>query len=163
MAIDELLVAIEREAEAEAAAIRAAGRAEAEAIAAAAAERRADATRAGAREHRAVVQARADAELAAVIRRTTHAVLAARAAMLERLHEAILEALPGVLDEPMRDRMRAEVRAAAGGAPVELQAVPTGVLGELDGGRVTIEATLASLLERTWPRLRIEAVHEVAP
>jgi vacuolar-type H+-ATPase subunit E/Vma4 len=163
MAIDDLLHALAREAEAEVEANRAAGFAEAEAIAAAAAERRADATRAGAREHRAAAQVRADAEVAAVSRRTTSAVLAARAAMLEQLRAAVLEALPGVVDEPMRVRMRAAVRAAAGGAPVGLRDLPTGVVGELDGGRVTIDATLASLFERSWPRLRVAAVREVAP
>jgi len=163
MAIDELVAALEREAEAEIAAIRAAARDEADRLAAAAAARRAASTRAAVDVHRAGVQAGADAELAAATRRAMQEVLAARARMLDRLRAAITAELPGLADPAVRERLRAAARDAAGDGAIREGSDATGLRIEIEGGRVTIDATLSSLFARLWPRLRIAAVREVAP
>ena len=159
MAIGDLLGALEREAAAEIAAIGVAAAAEADRLAAEAAARRADSIRHEVDAHRAGVQARADAEIAAAARRSRARVLAARAAMLDRLRAATEAALPDLVDDGLRARLRAAAGAHSG---VEVL-VPTGLRVELDGGRVTIDVSLAGLLDRLWPRLRIEAVREVSP
>jgi vacuolar-type H+-ATPase subunit E/Vma4 len=161
VAIDDLLSALQREAEAEIRAIGTEAHGEAERIATAAACRCAELTRAAADEHRAAAEARADAEIAAATREAARRVLSARAAMLERLHEAVAAELPGLVDEAMRARLRAAARAIVGEAQAVEQAAATGLRLEVDGGRLAIDATLESLLERLWPRLRIEAVREV--
>ena len=162
MPIGELLGALEREAAAEVAAIGTAAAAEAERLAAEAAARRAESIRHDADAYRAEVQGRADVEVAAAARRARGRVLAARAAMLERLRAATLAALPALVDDALRARLRAAAGASRRDDTVE-RAAPTGLHIELDGGRVTIDATLAGLLARLWPRLAIEAIREAAP
>lgn len=157
MPIVDLLQALEREAEAEIAAVLEAGRAERDALRAEAARRRAERDRVAVDAHRATVQARADAEIAAAARRASAGVLGARAAMLARLRAAIERRLPGLVDDALLAELERAVRDAAPGE-VTVTREATGLRGEADGGRVTIDATLGAALARWWPRLAIEAV-----
>ena len=182
MALAELLRVLEHDAATEVAAIRAAGAAEAARIdadsAAARGERVADALAAFAAQRRAAL----DAELAAVTRDARARVLAARAAMLDRIRGAVLGELPGLVagDPELAQAVVAAALACVGDEPgtlrcapplaelaraaappairVELDAaVATGVVIELPSG-TRIDATLAALLDRAWPTLACEAL-----
>ena len=121
MSVDELLRALEREAEAEIAAILGAARAEADELDREGARRtqaRADAAVARAR---ARTQATIDADVAEARRRRGGDVLVRRAAALDRVRAATRVALPGLLEaDDVVDALVASVVAAlAGGAAGE--------------------------------------------
>ena len=99
-------------------------------------------------------QSTADAQLAAARQANRRAVLGARAAMLERLREAVRAELPGLVDAALRARLLAAAQAYGDGTVHE---VPTGIVVELAGG-TRIDATLEAALERRWPRLAAEAL-----
>jgi vacuolar-type H+-ATPase subunit E/Vma4 len=182
MALAELLRSLENDTAAEVRAITAAGAGEAARIesdaARARSERVAGAIAAFADERRAA----ADAELAAVIRGARAEVLAARAAMIDRIRGAVLDELPGLLagDPELGQALVSAALACVGdesgilrctplladparaSAPpairVEIESsVATGVVIELATG-TRIDATLATLLERAWPALACEAL-----
>ncbi len=173
MPLGELLHALKRDADAEVRAITAAGAAEVARIDAASTcactDRLAIATRAFTDE----LQAAADADLATVERRTKRDVLVARAAMLERIRDAIRAELPPALDRALATRLLDAALAYAGPGTVRCApdvVVPpradltvvvdpsvTGVVLELANG-TRIDATLDALLERAWPRLAAEAL-----
>jgi hypothetical protein len=99
-------------------------------------------------ERRAV----ADAEIAAIERAARTRTLFARAAMLDRLREAVRAELPSLVDEAFRARARASLSGS--------RDVPTGVVAELSDGTL-VEATLEAVLDRAWPQLAAEAVTTV--
>jgi len=189
VAIDELLRALAREAEAEVATLRASARAAADELDRASARRAADRAAAVLAEVRAARQRAADAAVATVARRRRGDVLRGRAAALDRVHAAVTAALPGLLVGPdgaaILAALTASVAAAlVGGAddePVELRcppaliervraalgprpgltvigdpAVATGVVARRADGQVTVDASLATCLDRWWPRLRVD-------
>ena len=182
MALPELLRAFERDAEAELRAIRAAGEADARAIDAAAARARTEKIVAAASATAAEHRAQADAQVAEAMHRARGAVLVARGAMLGRVREAIAAELPALARE-VGDALLAVAIAWAGDEPGVLRCMPemaaraaelaprslrveadplvtTGAVVELDAG-TRIDATLAMLLDRDWPRLAAEAVRLV--
>lgn len=155
MPLADLLATLERDASAEASAITGAAATDVARID----EESARATReALARAVRTAAEAQqltADARLAAARQTHRRAVLGARAAMLERLREAVRAELPGIVDAALRARLLAAAQTYGDGTVHE---VPTGVVVELaDGTR--IDATLEAALERRWPRLAAEALH----
>lgn len=185
MAITALLDALEREAEAELAALRASATADAEAALRAADVRAGQLTAAALTRARAARQAAADARVAEVARRRRRDVLLARADALARVEAAVAAALPGLLDgpagavllarlldgvravlapdEPVTVRctpaLREQVAAALPGSGVTVRADPqvaAGLVAERGGGRVIIDARLATCLERWWPHLRVD-------
>jgi vacuolar-type H+-ATPase subunit E/Vma4 len=182
MSLSELLRTIERDAAAELGAIAAAAAAEVARIDADAARARADRMAAASAGYAAVQQAAADLELASAIRRARIDVLTARAAMLDRIREAVAGELPGLFAAEPRlgTAMVAAAIAYAGGEPGTLRCapslgdaaaaagagslrierdpgVPTGAVIELASG-ARIDATLAAVLEREWPNLACEAL-----
>jgi len=184
VALDDLLGALEREAAAEVAALDAEARAAADRLVATAAERRERARRDALVRARTSAQTRHDTAIAEAARRGRGAVLSARAAALERLRVAASERLAALLaggdGARILDRLVAAIVAVAGdrarlrcppdlvaavtarldgrpGLTVEADlAVLAGVIADRDDGRVRIDATLGTLLERLWPRLRLE-------
>jgi vacuolar-type H+-ATPase subunit E/Vma4 len=184
MALPQLIEAFERDTEAELAAIRTAAEAEIRAIDAEAArgrgERIASAAAATAIEHRA----QADADVAAALHRARADIYAHRSAMLGRLRAEIEHQLVGLLDTEVGDALLRVAISCAGDEPGMLHCTPilalrarvlapeslhivaddtvaTGAIIELASG-TRIDATLARLLEREWPRLSGEAVRLVA-
>jgi vacuolar-type H+-ATPase subunit E/Vma4 len=182
MALDDLLHAIERDAETEIRAIRAAGEAEAARIEADAAQARAQRIAAAIAAFAGDRRAAADLELATAARCAQADLLAARSAMLDRIRAAICAELPAlVADQPrLGARLLAAVLAYAGDAAGTLRCAPslvdaaraaappslrvegdpavsTGAIVELAAG-TRIDATLAALLEREWPGLACEAL-----
>lgn len=194
MAIDDLLRALDREAEAEAEQILATARADSAASERATAERVTRRQRIALAEVRAARQLAADAAVATIARRRRRDVLASRAAALDRLHAAVATALPGLLTgtggaEVFAGLVAGVTAALAGGGAdagaaaesVEVRcppalvegirrlvgprpgltvvadpAVSAGLIALRDGGRVTIDARLATCLDRWWPHLRVE-------
>ena len=132
-------------------------------------------------------RATGDAEIAAANRAARADVLAARAAMVERVRVAVREQLPGVLagdpglgrtlvlaalacvgDESGTLRCApalAAIARDAAPAAIRVEAEPgvaTGVVIELAAG-TRVDATLTTLLDRVWPTLACEALqHERA-
>ena len=182
MALDDLLHAIERDGDAERRAILATGEAQAARIDADAARGRSERIAAAVTAFAGDRRAAADIELATLTRRAQAEVLAARAAMLDRIREAISAALPAlVADQPRlgaglvaaalacigdeTGTLRcapALVEAARAAAPPSLRVegdpgVSTGAIIELAAG-TRVDTTLAALLEREWPRLACEAL-----
>ncbi len=181
MALHDLLATFERDTEREAGAIRAAADADVARIAADSARDRAariaKATAAASAEHRAA----ADRELAAALRDARVAVLAARAAMLARIRAATDAAL--AVDSRLGAVLVADAVACAGGEPGTLRCTPAlvdaaraaapaslhvqadpevaaGVIVELASG-TRVDATLATLLAREWPRLACFALEKL--
>lgn len=194
MAIDELLRALDREAQAEAAQLLATARADAAASERAATERVAHQQRVALAETEVARQLAADAAVAAIARRRRKDVLTRRAAALDRVHAAVTSALPDLLAgdggaEVLAALVAGVTAALAGGGPdlrvaaepVEVRcppalvervgralgprpglrviadpAVSAGLIAVRDGGRVTIDARLATCLDRWWPHLRVD-------
>ena len=184
MALAELLRVLEDETAAEVRAIAEAAadeaaRIETEAFASRS-ERIASATAAFGAKRRAA----GDGELAAANRAARGDVLAARAAMLERIRAGVREQLPAVLagdpelgralvaaalacigDEPGTLRcapVLADIAREAAPAAIRVAAEPgvaTGVIVELATG-TRIDATLTALLDRVWPTLACEALQQ---
>jgi vacuolar-type H+-ATPase subunit E/Vma4 len=92
--------------------------------------------------------------LVEVEHRHRRAILEARAAMLERLREAVRARLPALVDDALRARFVAAASAYGEGTRRD---VPTGVVIELDDG-TRIEASLETTLDTAWPRLAGEAL-----
>lgn len=182
MALAELLRVLEDGTTAEVRAIAEAAASEAARIEAEASARRTDriasATAACTSTHRAA----GDAEIASAGRAARADILAARAAMLERIRAGVCEQLPGVLaadpelqralvvaalacvgDEPgtLRCSPRlAELAREAAPAAIRVEDAPetaTGVVIELASG-TCIDATLTTLLDRMWPALACEVL-----
>lgn len=182
MPIAELVTALERDADAEIQALLEAATADAARLDAEA-ERARQARLAGAGARTAAeCQAAADAALAAATRRARGEVLAAQAALLERVRAALAAALPSLLEGDVGARLVADAVACAGDVPGVVRCAPclaavarasvpatlrveadaavaTGVVVELATG-ARIEATLARLADREWPRLAIVALAE---
>lgn len=172
MAIADLVAAIEAEARAQISAVLAAGEAEASAIEAEAERARRDHRASTLQVWQAEHQRAADAQLVAAERRARALVLAARAAMLERIRLEVHALLPSLVDHTLgRALVTAALSCASGPgvlrcaphlanlivAPEELRvepdpAVATGVQIELASG-ARVVATLEALCEREWPRL----------
>jgi vacuolar-type H+-ATPase subunit E/Vma4 len=93
-------------------------------------------------------------QLVEVERRHQRTVLEARSAMLARLHAAVKSQLPGLVDDAVRARLAAAASAFGEGTRRD---VPTGVIVELADGTV-VEASLAAVFERSWHRLAGEAL-----
>lgn len=182
MALADLLTALDRDADAEIRAIRAAGGAEAARIEADAGRARDERLAAAIAAIRAERSAEAGERLAAASQRARAEVLAARAAMLDRLRAAIAGRLPAVVagDPVLGARLITAALACTGGEPGTLRCAPaladaaraaappairvepdpdvaTGAVIELATG-TRIEATLAALLDRAWPGLACEAL-----
>lgn len=182
MALTELLRMLEDDTAAEVRAITAAGATEAAQIDAEAARARSDRVSSASAAFALECRAAGDAELAALRRGARADVLAARAAMLDRVRAAVVEELPGVLagDPAVRGALLAAALSCVGEesgtlrcAPVladpALAAAPpairveiapdvaTGVVIELTTG-TRIAATLTALLDRAWPMLACEAL-----
>lgn len=182
MPLPDLVRALERDTEAEVRAILAAGEAQAAQLEADGARARADLLARDAAEAATQHQARAATQLADVARASRHEVLAARAAMLARLREAVDAALPHLLaaDPRLGASSLTAALACADAGPATLRCAPTllaaaraaapptitvvadpevatGVVLELASG-TRVDATLATLLAREWPRLACEAI-----
>lgn len=186
MALAQLLDVFARETEGQIRDILSAGDADAARITAEASrERAARVAKAGAAST-AERRAKADAEIAAAMRTTRAQVLASRAQMLARLREAVEAelALRLVSDPRLGAALVADAIACAGGepgvvrcapaleaaaraaAPAELRveadpAIATGAIVELASG-TRVDATLATLLAREWPRLACDALERVS-
>jgi vacuolar-type H+-ATPase subunit E/Vma4 len=182
MALADLLTALDRDAGAEIRAIHAEAAAEVARIDAGAGRARADRLAAAVAAIRAERGAEAGERLAAASHRARAEVLAARAAMLDRLRAAVAGRLPAVVagDPALGARLIAAALACTGDEPGTLRCGPalvpaarsvappairvepdpevtTGAVIELATG-TRIEATLAALLERAWPGLACEAL-----
>lgn len=182
MALAELLRVLEHDTAAEVRAIAAAGAGEAARIESEAAGARSERVSRAIAVFAAERQAAADVELAAATRGARADVLAARAAMLDRIRDAVLGELPDLLagdpalgravvssalacvgDEPgtlcCAPRLADLARASAPPAiRVEVEPnVATGVVIELATG-TRIDATLTALLDHAWPALACEAL-----
>jgi len=182
MALSDLVTQFERETEAEIRAIRSAGDAAAAQIDGEAARVRAERIAVAGAAVTAELRAAADLEIGAVARRARGEILTARAAMLDRIRDAIRGELPGLVASDVRlgaslvaaaiactggdgGELRcapALVEAARAAAPAALRvegdpAVATGAIIELSTG-TRIDATLDALLDRAWPRLACEAL-----
>ncbi|MBL8621526.1 MAG: hypothetical protein JNK64_09490 [Myxococcales bacterium] len=179
MAIADLLEALEREAAAEVAAIDAAARAEVDAKLAAAAAAREVRRRGAVARACAARQAQLDGAEAEAARHARRAVLTARAAALARVRAACAAPVDALV---ARDDVLAALVAAvlaSGGAEGEVRCGPAlvarvralvapvvavrpdaaivgGLVASRADGRVEIDATLATLLDRLWPHLRLE-------
>lgn len=179
MALDELLRTLERDATAEADAIVAEARAFAAQLDESTARARQARDAADAAHATATAQAASDGARHDADHRARTQALTARAAMLARVRAAALAALPEALArhaEALGPRLVEAARACAGDAPGELRCAPvlrehvgatalrvvedpalTGVIIALDRG-VRIDATLAAVLARAWPRLAAAAL-----
>lgn len=129
-------------------------------------------------------RAAGEVEIAAANRAARAEILAARAAMLERIRAAVSAQLPDVLaGEPELRRalvaaalacvgdeagtlrcpvVMVELAREASPAAIRVEADPgvaTGVVIELASG-TRIDATLATLLDRMWPALACEALQQ---
>jgi vacuolar-type H+-ATPase subunit E/Vma4 len=154
MALADLLLALQRDADAEVHAIETAASEEAARIDADAAQVCAARLAAAVRELAVHEQDKGSAHLADVERRHRRVVLEARAAMLARLNEAIRACLPGLVDPPLRERFAAAAATYGEGTRRDL---PTGVVVDLPDGP-TVEVSLDSVLDGAWPRLAGEAL-----
>lgn len=179
MAIADLLEALEREAAAEVAAIDAATRAEVEARLVAAAAAREHRRRGAVARACAARRAQLDGAEAEAARQARRAVLTARAAALGRVRAACAAPVDALV---ARDDVLAALTAAviaSGGGEGEVRCAPAlvarvraliepaiavradpaivgGLVASRAGGQVEIDATLATLLDRLWPHLRLE-------
>jgi vacuolar-type H+-ATPase subunit E/Vma4 len=184
MALAELLRVLEDGTAAEVRAIAEAAAGEAARIEAEASARRSERVASATTACAAKCRAAGDAEIAAANRAARADILAARAAMLERIRAGVCEQLPGVLADD-RELGRALVAAAlacvgdesgtlrcspvlvdiareASPAAIRVEAEPgvaTGVVIELATG-TRIDATLTTLLDRLWPTLACEALQQ---
>ncbi|MGE5186020.1 MAG: hypothetical protein ACM31C_28385 [Acidobacteriota bacterium] len=186
MALAQLLDVFARETEGQIREILAAGDADAARITADGARERGRRVTAAAAQSTAERRARADAEVAAALRTARAQVLHARAAMLARVRAAVEAELGALLaaDPRLGAALVADAIACAGGepgvvrctpaladaaraaAPAQLRveadpAIATGAIVELASG-TRIDATLARLLAREWPRLACEALERVS-
>jgi len=159
VALSDLLAALERDATDRVHAIRGDGDARAAEIREAAARERAARIASRAATFVAERRAEADRELAAAAHRARAAVLSARAAMLDRVRDAVRAELPGAAADPDVARRLADAALACAGDGPELvpTRLATGFVVELPT-QVRIEATLESLFAREWPRLACEAL-----
>jgi vacuolar-type H+-ATPase subunit E/Vma4 len=182
MALAELLHALEADAQAESGAILAAATAEAAQIDAETARLRGEQVSGALAAFAAERRAACDAELTAATRSARAEILAARAAMLDRVRAAVLGELPALLaaDPALGPAVIAAALACVGDESGTLRAAPplaelaraaappsirietdpavtTGVVIELAAG-TRIDATLAALLDRAWPQLACEAL-----
>ncbi len=186
MAVGDLIEALERAAAADVEALLAGARAEAERLLAEAAAAQARALDDERDRFRAARQADADARIAAATLEWRGRVLAERTAGLDRLGQAVAARLPSLLAGADGDRLfealaRSALAATAGEpavarCPARLadrcralaadwprvrveddDAAGSGVVVEVGDGRLRIDATLEAMLQRFWPRLRLEA------
>lgn len=183
MPIRELLSALEGSASAERQELLERARATADQILAAAERDRTAQLEAALDEHRARRQAVADARFAEAEREQRRLLLVAKERLLARLRERLVRVLPELArdadDRAIEQLVRAAIdcagtgdlrlrcapslveraRRAAAAVPIQPDAtVATGVRLSVDDGRLTIDSSLAALLERWWPRLRIAAL-----
>ena len=184
MGLPELIGAFERDTETQLAAIRHAAEADVHAIEAEAARLRAERIASAAAEAATERRAQGDAEIANALHRARADVYARRAAMLQRLRIEIERQLGALVDAALADALVRVAVSCAGDEPGTLhcnssialrartmapaslriavdESIATGVIVELAGG-TRIDATLARLLDREWPRLSGEAVRLVA-
>lgn len=184
MGLPELIDAFERDTATELAAIRTAAAADVYTIDAEAARARAERIASAAAATAITSRARADSAVAEAIHRARGVVYERRAAMLQRLRTEVERQLAVMLDEATSDALLRVALACAGDEPGVLRCTPSiasrarvlapaslpiaadetivaGVVVELVSG-TRIDATLARLLERDWPRLSGEAVQVVA-
>ena len=184
MALPELLRVLEHDTAAEVRAIADAAASEAARIETEASARRSECIASAMAAVAAECRAAGDAEIAAANRAARADILAARAAMVERVRVGVREQLPGVLaGDPELGRalvlaalacvgdesgilrcapaIAAFAREAAPAAiRVEVESsVATGVVIELATG-THIDATLTTLLDRVWPTLACEALQQ---
>jgi vacuolar-type H+-ATPase subunit E/Vma4 len=182
MALAELLRVLEADTEAESRAILAAGMVEAARIDAETARLRGEQVSGALAAFAAERRAASDAELTAATRSARAEILAARAAMLDRVRAAVRGELPALLvaDPALGPALIAAALACVGDEPGTLRAAPplaelaraaappairvevdpavtTGIVIELATG-TRIDATLAALLDRAWPQLACEAL-----
>lgn len=155
MALSDLLVALQRDADAEVRALATAAAEDAARIDADAARTCAARLAEALRDLSAHEQDKHRAQLADAERRARRVVLEARAAMLTRLHDAVRALLPGLVDPALRARFAAAAAAFGEGARRDL---PTGVAIDLPDGGPSIEASLDAALDGAWPRLAGEAL-----
>ncbi|HEU0032564.1 MAG TPA: V-type ATP synthase subunit E family protein [Kofleriaceae bacterium] len=169
----DLLQAIEREADGQVAALRAEAEADVARIEQEAARARADRRDAASRHVIDELQARADLEVATAERTARTRVLAARAAMIDRLRTRVRDRLPDLLDDTTGRALVTAALAGATAAAATLRCAP--ILVELarshappsvrvepadelvgailDRPGMRIDATLDTLLDREWPAL----------
>lgn len=182
MAIAQLLDTFARETDDEIRAVLAAGDVDAARIAAEAARERAARVTAEGAASSALRRATADAEVAAALAAARARVLAARTDMLARLRAAVDAELPAHVAR-VAAALVADAIECAGGEPGVLRCAPalaaaaraaasgelrveidpqiaTGAIVELASG-TRIDATLAALLAREWPRLACRALGRV--
>lgn len=184
MALAELLRVLEDGTAAEVHAIAEAAAAEAARIETEAFARRSERIASATAAFAAKRRAGSDAEIAAANRAARAEILAARAAMLERIRLGVSEQLPSVLagDRVLGRALVAAALACIGdesgtlrcapviadlareAAPAAIRveaepAVATGVVVVLATG-TRIDATLATLLDRVWPTLACEALQQ---
>lgn len=181
MALAELVQALEHDAAGQIRALLAAAQAQADQLEADASRGRDDAVARASDAYRAQCRADADARIADAQRASRTAVLAARAAMLDRVRAALRAELPARLDLA-GDALVREAIACAGARPgvlrcppvlvararelapstlrVETAEVGSGVVIELASG-TQIVATLDALLGRECPRLAAAIVAAV--
>lgn len=167
MALDQLLEALTREAEARAAETVAAARLEAEAIlreARAGTERRlAEAVARRERELRAAAQGAVEAAR----REAAREVLTARAEALARVFARARELLVARVREPALEsrwaRDAAEALTYLGGADAVVRRPPeaAGVLAAAADGSVEVDGTVGALLARLQPQLAVEVAREM--
>lgn len=151
MPLADLMQALELEAAESVRAIVDDARARAAALEAAAARERAERSERATRERRDACRTDADARLASAHREARASVLAARAAMLDRVRDAVRAQLPARAGE-VGGVLAAAALACAGTAPGVRRDLPTGVIVELASGTQLV-ATLDALLYREWPAL----------
>lgn len=184
MGLPELIQVFERDAAAELAAIHDAAAADVYAIDAEAARARGERIASAAAATAVASRARADSAVADAIHHARAVIYEHRAAMLHRLHDEVERQLAAVLDAATGDALLRVAIACAGDEPGTLRCTPSiesraqllapkslpvstdetiqaGVIVELASG-TRIDATLARLLERDWPRLSGEAVQRIA-
>lgn len=184
MALAELLRVLEDGTAAEVRAIADAAAGEAARIEAEASSRRRERTATATAACAATCRAVGDAEIAAANRAARADILAARAAMLERVRAGVSEQLPGVLaGDPELGRalvaaalacvgdesgtlrcspVLADIAREASPAAIRVDPEPgvaTGAVIELATG-TRIDATLTTLLDRVWPTLACEALQQ---
>lgn len=156
MPLVDLIQALELEAAENIRALLDEARARAAASEASAARERAEQAERATRERCDACRTEADARLAAAHREARASVLAARAAMLDRVREAVRAQIPARAAE-IAELLAAAAQACTGGAPGVRRDLPTGVVVELACG-TQIVATLDALLDREWPALAAEIV-----
>ena len=180
MPLAELVTAFERDTETEVLAILAAGIAEAARIDAAATRARSERIAGASGTFAAGRRIDADARIAEASRRARIAVLATRAAMLDRVRAAVRAQLPALVDTRLGTNLIAAAVACVGDEPGTLRCrpglvevarrlAPASVQVEADAEVATgaiidvatgtrIEATLDAFLDREWPRLACEVL-----